>query len=397
MLYLSHNDNTSNSIGILLSTSTFLTIIFIFQYSSLLTGQYEEKNWEDGKITWGDFKGKEIKLSEFPSKLNYKLTYTTNKKKNGNTLLYFFNTKNLLLPRISWVKENKKSESLLRYNQVIFDLVELERRSLISKLHRLNFLKDADDILNYSNEIITQRIDEFIFESKRGSNIEVIDQWSNNVSNKLLNTPYENLPKTEDDNFGFGLTYGLGTRFLRNEKHNFLSNPFGIIFGWDLEYQNIYLFTNFFLGYNNVKSMYLDLDMNNWNNNLKTSWAGINLSIGHPIYKTSKVRITPFFGIDFSEISVRNNPEKYNSYLITNLEIIYGFYYDLILKNTFNLLPKTYSYRNKNNKTRQESILRLSLFMSNDKSINTGIIFSSFRKKIKFMSSTKKQETHNKN
>ena len=56
MLYLSHNDNTSNSIGILLSTSTFLTIIFIFQYSSLLTGQYEEKNWEDGKITWGDFK-----------------------------------------------------------------------------------------------------------------------------------------------------------------------------------------------------------------------------------------------------------------------------------------------------------------------------------------------------
>ena len=276
-------------------------------------------------------------------------------------------------------------------------MVELERRSLISKLHRLNFLKDADDILNYSNEIITQRIDEFIFESKRGSNIEVIDQWSNNVSNKLLNTPYENLPKTEDDNFGFGLTYGLGTRFLRNEKHNFLSNPFGIIFGWDLEYQNIYLFTNFFLGYNNVKSMYLDLDMNNWNNNLKTSWAGINLSIGHPIYKTSKVRITPFFGIDFSEISVRNNPEKYNSYLITNLEIIYGFYYDLILKNTFNLLPKTYSYRNKNNKTRQESILRLSLFMSNDKSINTGIIFSSFRKKIKFMSSTKKQETHNKN
>lgn len=64
MLYLSHNDNTSNSIGILLSTSTFLTIIFIFQYSSLLTGQYEEKNWEDGKITWGDFKGKEIKLNK---------------------------------------------------------------------------------------------------------------------------------------------------------------------------------------------------------------------------------------------------------------------------------------------------------------------------------------------
>lgn len=87
MLYLSHNDNTSNSIGILLSTSTFLTIIFIFQYSSLLTGQYEEKNWEDGKITWGDFKGKEIKLSEFPSKLNYKLIYTTNKKKTE--ILYY--------------------------------------------------------------------------------------------------------------------------------------------------------------------------------------------------------------------------------------------------------------------------------------------------------------------
>ena len=208
-----------------------LTVFFV---TPQLSGQYQERDWEKGSLMWNDFKGVPLNNVEIDSKINYQLVFTTITKKFGDTLIHFFNTKNFMVPEISWVKKDSKSNLLLKYNQVIFDIVELQRREMISELHRIQNFYQAETVFLIRNELTKQKIDQFQTESEKGTKQDVVNRWSEDVLYELDKNPYELLPEISDAKLGFGFYFGFGTRTFNGRYKNFFTTAYGFNFGMEL-------------------------------------------------------------------------------------------------------------------------------------------------------------------
>ena len=115
---------------------TLIVILVELVFTFGLIAQEYRKEWADGKLTWEDFKEREG--GQRISELKYYLGYNSGKQKYGNTII----SRNIALgymdSNLSWINPKHKTEQHLRYNQVVFDIVEVHRRRLQIELDRIN-------------------------------------------------------------------------------------------------------------------------------------------------------------------------------------------------------------------------------------------------------------------
>lgn len=336
-------------------------IIVSFFYSLYSLGQSNERMWEEGLLTWNDFRGNPFTSSPNASELNYQLSYSTTKKRIADTTLFTFQTKNYINPNISWVKENYKSDQLLKYNQVIFNILELHRRKLQSQLHRIDNMYLAEEKFRTQNQNCNYEIKRFQKDTKFGTDRYALEYWNRRIAQELEDNPFEIVPEISDKNFGYGMHAGFGTGILTGTISDFFTPTFNFMFGFDLAYKNTMLFLNGTLAGNRVKSEYIENGIL-WPQNLKTNVAVIDVSIGQAFIDNSKHKLTPFAGLGILEFSAANGEgEAYKDHRIVNYGLIYGLNYDFKFKHGIRLTPSPYGATFRD---RTEQNVRLRLYIT---------------------------------
>ncbi len=316
----------------------FLLTVLLF--SSLLSyGQSNTRLWEEGRLTWSDFKGKPFATSPNASEINSHLSYETIKKRFGDTVLFTFVTRNYINPNASWVKEFSMSNQLLKYNQVIFDIQELYRRELQVQLHRIDGLYLAEEKFRTVRQDCYYEIKRFQNDTQMGFDKDALDYWHERVAQLLEVHPLEVIPGTSDKNFGYGLHFGFGTGLFTGTISEYFTPTFNFIFGFDFAYKNTLLFLNATLAGNRTKKDYVEEELL-WPKDLRSNVAIIDLSIGQTVVENAKHKITPFVGLGILEFSVAEKEgEAYEDHRIVNYGLIYGLNYDFKFQKRIRLTP----------------------------------------------------------
>ena len=154
---------------------TFTKILLgLFLTSGLMAQEYQ-KNWNDGKLTWQDFS--ERSGPNVISELKYFLGYNTLKQRFGDTTVIRFVAKGYIDKKLSWINPEFKNDQYLRYNQVIFDIVETYRRRLQYELDRLITYFEIEGKFNQIYNSCNVEIEKFQKESNEGKELNSILFW----------------------------------------------------------------------------------------------------------------------------------------------------------------------------------------------------------------------------
>ncbi len=317
------------------SKNILMRILFLllFLQSSIFYAQEYGRSWSKGKLTWNDFKTKENTIKS--SELKYVFGYKEQKKKVNDTiikkLVAYGNIDNLQ----SWVNKKAKNSQLLRYNQLLFDIVEIQRREFQNKLNNTNSIYGIDNILHNQNTLLLDEVERLNHYSNFGKNLEAIKTWESLISKKLKQIVVDN--SFSKRNFGIGISLGLSTSILSKNLNTYFKNSLiNFNFGFDFAYKKHYLFLNGIMG-NTKVSKELLINSQDWKTNQNTNFTIIDFSYGYAILDHSKIKLTPFLGLGITEFSVNKDKElrlvDYN--VLAGINLYYKY------KKTLNLISNS--------------------------------------------------------
>lgn len=357
----------------------FLLIISFYQSFS----QSAERNWEEGELTWEDFKGEAFSSSPHVSELFTQLGYSATKKKFKDTSIYLFETRNYINPQISWVKEQYKTDKLLQYNQVIFNIMEVHRRRLQHELHRIYSIYMAEEKYRTHFAASTYEVKRLQEETNYGTDFLALESWDRRVKKELEALPYNIVPEIKNGNFGYGFQAGFGSGVFTNNLKDHFKPTFNFIFGFDFAFKNTILFLNGTLAGNRVKKEFIENDLT-WAKDMKTNVAIMELSIGQSIIDNAKHKVTPFVGLGVLEFTAKD--EELVDHKLVDSRLIYGINYDFKLRKFIRLTPPPFgTFREKS-----ESSIRTKLYITSGKydnlkgtSINLSVSYAIFGRIIK--------------
>ena len=101
----------------------------------------------DRKLTWQDFKGSPKEDSPYSAESSLQIAYGLKISEEAGVTNYSFTVDCYFEKKDSWVKEDKKTESLLKHEQLHFDIAEYFARKL-----RRAFKKNSFTIEDYQSK-----------------------------------------------------------------------------------------------------------------------------------------------------------------------------------------------------------------------------------------------------
>ncbi len=296
---------------------------------SSLQSQNKRRDWSNGKLSWNDFviKNSETEISGFRFMLEYK---TTKQKGKDTTVLRFETYCYIDLP-VTWATNESRTEQLLRYHQIMFDLAESYRRTLQYRLDRMGSVYEADNILHSITNEYQSEINRFKHDSKDGQILKSIVLWEQIAANRLLKQPENAMPQYTPGNFEYGMYIGFGNGFYVGDIGNHLTSPFYLNYGFDFSYKKSNIMLSAILGGNRVKSSIVSDQ--GWYSRKKSGFAIGDLTYGYSLFENNKFKIIPFAGFGFFEQTTKSAERLYDVNVIAGIT---GFYK---IRNRLNLIP----------------------------------------------------------
>ena len=156
-----------------------LLIVILIELISTsgLIAQELKKEWADGKLTWEDFKEREGSGEQRVSELKYYLGYYSGKQKYGSTVILRNIALGYMDKNLSWINPEYKTEQHLRYNQVVFDIVEVHRRRLQLELDRISSGFEFQVKFQVIYNSCANEIERFNIEADGGNNLNSLVFW----------------------------------------------------------------------------------------------------------------------------------------------------------------------------------------------------------------------------
>lgn len=321
-----------------------LTIIMLM-LSTNIFAQIENSSvvkWGERKLRWDDFKGISLQNSNDVTYLSYTIGYRTFEREIENVNIKWFETYAYIDKYASWVKDNFKNDILLRYNQTIFDIVELYTRKFQYQINESSLsghlmVQKIDQLLRENSSQCKMRLATFYYETENGTQIEAVKKWSSNIVTELDQTPKIVVPPYEVSNFGLGLTFDLGYGFLTSPMRNNFSNTFNISYGFDFEYDPIVIYLRGILGFSTMNNNLIHKNYE-WIKNSSIGLALLDATIGYPIYDVNKIKITPFLGYGVTEFTNKDLQEVTETYRLTDTNFSFGINLDYHFVKNINLI-----------------------------------------------------------
>lgn len=316
----------------------FIILIALTASCELVAQEYK-KNWAEGRLTWEDFIEREN--SQGVSDLRYFLAYQTGKQKFGDTTVVRNIAEAYIDRESSWINPAYKAEQYLRYNQVIFDIVEIYKRRLQLELDQAASVFDAESKLYATYAYCTKEIEQFQLESADGFNLEAIEFWEQIVSNELNRYTEKSIPEFKNRSFGYGMHAGLGAGTFSGSIADHFSPTFNFMFGFDFAYKRSIFYLNATLGRGKVTETYTYNDY--WEKNRSVGLAVMDISYGYAFIDNSKFKLAPFAGFGITELSSGNDKDKDKNLRMVDYNVIFGLNADYKLRKRINLAYGSFS------------------------------------------------------
>lgn len=313
----------------------FVPIILCVILSSGLKAQNNKKTWAQGKLSWNDFLEKTD--TQEASELKYFLGYTTEKQKMNDTVVVRPVAKGYIDTNLSWVNPKFRNDHYLRYNQVIFDMVELFRRKLQGEIDRAKRFYELESKFNTVFQLFSNEIEKFKKESKSGQDLNSIAAWEQKLSGELNANSEQKLPDFENRNFGYAMHAGFGSGFYSGSLGEHFSPSFNFIYGFDFAYKKSILFVNATLAGNKVKKDYFA--DKSWSQGQRTNVAILDISYGYAFIDGPKIKISPFAGLGITEFTEKGNGNPDEMERMVDSNLIFGVNTDYKLKTRLKFVP----------------------------------------------------------
>lgn len=311
-----------------------LFIAFIFITPSLLA-QEDIKRWEEGLLQWEDFRAEPPDTGTF--EYNYYIGYHSVKKKFHDTTLIRYEADAYFYKDLSWVDHGSKTELNLRYNRLIFNIIELQRRALQVKLDLIASAWEMEAQLERTIKASASEIAQLRNESQEGRIEWVVAMWEKRLAKELASTLQQAVPGIERRNFGYALHVNAGIGTFTGSLGRHTKPSFNLMFGFDWAFKDVILYMNGTLAWGQMKQTYTDREI--WEKGKNTHFALFDFSMGYAVLDGARIKLSPFAGIGISEFSLADPVNDDDPVYMYDNNFLFGVNADCKLRKRIKLTP----------------------------------------------------------
>lgn len=288
---------------------TYIFLFLLALCATIAQAQEQRRTWSAGPLTWSDFTLVHPTLSENPDEhsfLEFVFDITTvAHDHNGITsgeaeaVAYTVRSK-------SWVDSSHRTPAELRYNQVLFDMVELYRRELQQMINTAIDLNE-EQLLDSIMQIAIDGTDQYCAKTRYGNDSLAVQEWGVRIASALRNTDsaaasdkaaIQSQHAYTDEPLRLGASLLLGFMGTGGEMHDYFSHGFGMGMDFEIGYNRHFFLLGFNIGGAScLKNAY------NVRSAIDSLCQGDALTIlngyfgyGYSVVDRAKIRVTPFVG-----------------------------------------------------------------------------------------------------
>ncbi|MBK0401695.1 hypothetical protein I5M27_01785 [Adhaeribacter sp. BT258] len=296
-----------------------------------------QKLWEEGSVVTGDFKGEPLLNAAANSDLSYQIGYFPEKIKRPDSTIFRYSAFSFMDRNKSWLNPKANPEQLLKYNQVILNLVEVYERKLQRELNLLTDQAEADAVTSQLFNQLNQETKRLASETRNGEDGAMVAQYLAGTEKQLAEDPASLLPNFSDRNFSYGVHAGFGYSGLTGNMNRYFQNPINLVFGLDAGYKKLVLHLNATQGFSEVKNNFTEARI--WPADIRVSVNLIEASAGFRLLHTARLNLIPFAGWAFADFSGSDKNDVYRYHELQEHTFSAGICLDYKLRHRLNFIP----------------------------------------------------------
>jgi len=269
-----------------------LVFILVIMAGINLHAQEHLRLWSEGPLTWKDFSIRDS--TPAVSRLVYGLYFKEGRQRMGDTVILRYITIAAMDPQQSYFNRRFLKEEYLRYNQIIFDLVELYRRKLQYVLDRMEKqVRPWERLIQYKYEL-DEEIRRFKEESGFGQKPEVMDEWQIRIHNEWEQYPAD-IPSFQAGHWVFDYRMGMSGIVLGGSMGDYIQPGAGFEMDYGLRYRH---FQSILLLSVTRNKILKPLDVH-WTEVNGGAFVAVEWLQGYVWHLSSKHTLIPMAGIGF--------------------------------------------------------------------------------------------------
>ena len=280
-----------------------LLLFLLLALTSAVSAQNTKRSWDQGPLTWDDF-------TLLPSNrtgqslLEYELGFVPVHDTINGIKSYYHLATAYMIPGASWVTSNSRTPELLRYHQVIFDMLEVERRNLQRSLNSTDDPEEFREMLYASSDRLNTRVAGFRNLTNDGSDTTNLASVEQQVRQELSLLPAVYRPSYTPHPFGFISYFSLGASLPYGTMGQAFSPGLTIGYGFEILCKRHFLNLEAYLGELDARK---DLALYGPNSSLLPTnlfvekhayrFITINAGYGFMLVDSPRIQLAPVAGI----------------------------------------------------------------------------------------------------
>ena len=304
----------------------FLTISICLMTFALLQAQTDRRLWSHGPLTWNDFTIVPASSGQ-RSYLQYGIGYNPVRDTLDGIRCCYYRAESWMQPSSSWVTANHRDSNTLRFNQIIFDMLEVECRQLQLSINA-NFNEIAyGEMLRAASSKLSSRIESFSILSQDGADTAVLSAFERQVAAELAQLPADYRPRYTARPFGYGIYLGIGATGSTGSMGKAFSWGAGLNWGFDFSYNRHLIILDATLGLCKARQTFSLADPDGTMNTFPEGKLGglltINLGYGYTLVDNLRWHLSPFVALGIREFSYSSQNQN-NSFAYARPEPVVG-------------------------------------------------------------------------
>lgn len=311
---------TSHCNMLRLVTPLLLTAFFVLSTTlTTATAQTDNRTWDQGPLTWDDFTLMPAGSAE-PSLLQYELGFAPVHDTIDNILSHYYLATARMIPGSSWVSADHRTAELLRYHQVVFDMLEVERRTLQRALNAADEPRAFQNMLYAASDRLNTRIAGFRSRTHNGADTTELAAFEQQLRHELALLPATYQPSFTPHPFAYSTYFSLGAAFPFGSMGRAFTPGFTIGYGFDFFWRRHFFNAEAYMGGLDARKQ---LDFYGSHSILPAPYhfvkgqaynlIVINFGYGHLLIDDTHLQLAPIISISFRELgTLRNYADRFS-------------------------------------------------------------------------------------
>ena len=319
-----------------------LAVLLLLPAMILNAQKTNYKYWSSGKLTWGDY-SKSSTLADDGGASSNSFGWETKDTTEsfGNLSVHRVVSKVYLNKSQSWVNPSFATDEQLRYNQLFFDLNELECRKMLREIYDPDTSFDVDFVQDYYIGVTAARMSEINLTSDHGNDESTLAYYDTIIQSQLATLPRTQFKPSalKKGKHGFGARGGIGMEMFLGDPGEYLSNMYMMDFGLRYYYQNFLVDTYFGLGGLRSRQAFTASGQNIAGKSA-LSELQVGALAGYNVYDGPWFRIAPVAGIGYNVIGLLiDEDEETVPSALKGMRIMGGLEFDIKFDRQAYLYP----------------------------------------------------------